>query len=344
MHGKHRKRRKRIILFAILGFFIIVVTGSVLSVQLHRRKNAVLYDEPEKMVVTAQRLYKQGRLDQAVEQLAYYCQYYAQGDAADCFLELGDWYTQKGEPENASYSYNRAMAIQYPNLKRTTVADTGGASFRLRIEPLIGFTKKVYILANAENMISMSKSVRGIISPSGKLKESLDYRTSNWFPIPENMHTLLLTGEFNCAIWEFQNKAGYYSVVETGEIDLHCRSYVTVKVPEDTIKCRVTYRQSENGEYIEGKAYVFCADPMLGYSGSDNLLINLPDLQKDQFLLYGDEIWTLWQNNRLLSRLDLPVIPFDATQTVIFLGDICGDYSITIESEKQNKHNWTDRQ
>lgn len=332
MHKQKRKKRIWKIVILILAFFLIMIIGGYVSVHLYSVKNAVRYDEPDKMVAIARSLYQKERYAEALEQLAYYCQYYAQDDAVDLYLELGKWYQENGDPKKSDYAYNHALAIICPDLKRTMENEINGSRFRFRLEPIIGLTKNVHLMINGTYLTPPRKSVRGRISGSGNLVKQEDYRTTNWFPISGDMHTLLLTGEFNCAVWEFQNEKGHSTVVETGEIDLMCRTYVTVEIPENTVKCRVTYRQPVNGEYTEGYASVYCID-LPDLSGADDYAeISLPDLKENQFILYADGIWTLWERNMLVKQLDLPAVAYEKTQNISVLGDVCGDISITMEA------------
>lgn len=330
---KHKRRRRNLrIILLILAFFFIVIAGSFLSLYLYSNRNAVQYDVPERMVSTAHKLYRKGRLTEAVEQLAYYCQYYAKEDASELFLELGDWYTEKGDAEKASYAYNRALAIEDLEVKRSSIIETKGIPFRFRMTPLIGFTRNVHLVTNGESLISTQRSVAGKISSSGNLVSVEDYRTSNWFWLSNNMHTLILTGEFNCAIWEFQNGFGRSTVIESSQIDLVGKSYVSVDIPADAVQCRVTYHQPGD-EYPHDNVSVYCGDQLYGLGGSYYSMISLPDLQENQSILYGDGIWTLWQDNQLLSTLELPEISYKDTKLISILSDVCGEFSVSLEPE-----------
>ncbi|MBR5359906.1 MAG: hypothetical protein IK123_03355, partial [Lachnospiraceae bacterium] len=84
----------------------------------------------------------------------------------------------------------------------------------LTIEPVVGFTKNVSLTFKGEDITPEGYDVGKVDGIRDNLKEDEGCRTTPWTEIDKSKGSIILTGDMNCAIWQFMDADGKIENIE----------------------------------------------------------------------------------------------------------------------------------
>lgn len=345
---------KYVIILIIIG---VLACGGIVAFGIHKRSNSVTYDK-DKMVEYADKFYAQGDLKKAVKQLEYYC--LDRDDVFDEEMKLAQWYTELGDNERADKAYSDAVRMaEYADDTISVVNPfyhVGSDSVELTIEPVVGFTKNVELVFKGENITSETYDIGKVNGIRDELTDDEGCRTTQWVEVDKSKGSVMLTGDINCAIWQFMNANGeitniedlYYETNEDGEpekvdekgenvlcnmgsIEMRNRSYSIMEIPDDAVKCRVTYADESigNRKFSDSRGVVMYYGKILqGYSDSGASACKLPDLSNGQSIVYKDGKWSLYVNDAYMQDLDIEAPAIYNGAGIFMQGDICAKVTV----------------
>ena len=143
---------------------------------------------------------------------------------------------------------------------KTGILKTSSNSLSLRIEPSARYTKNMKLTISGENLTPKESQSGMINGTSEKLKDDSNYLTTEWFSIESDKKYLLLTGNMNCAIWQFASSSGDISEYtdksdfrKTSNVRFANKSYSSVEIPKNAVKERVTYYNKGQKDLLKSK-------------------------------------------------------------------------------------------
>jgi hypothetical protein len=338
----------------------VLICGGIVFYGIKKRENSITYDR-SKMLEYAHKFHDQGDTRKAVYQMEYYC--LNQDDVFDEELELAGWYKELGDEEGALKAYSDAVGMAEYGDNDISVREpfyhVKSNDLVLTIEPVVGFTKNVSLTFKGEDITPEEYEVGKVDGIRDKLTEDEGCRTTPWTDVDKSKGSIILTGDMNCAIWQFMDADGkieniedlYYEdeeaeekeegrnvICNLGSISMENRPYSMIKIPETAVKCRVTYADESIGgrSFSDNKGILMYYGTLLqGYSDSGSSACELPDLTEGQSIVYENGKWSLYEGGSLKEelKLDKPAVYNGAG--IFMQGDICG--RITVESADDNK-------
>ncbi len=340
---------KSVIITIIIG---VLICGGIVAFGIHKRSNSVTYDK-DRMLEYAEKFYAQGDLKKAVKQLEYYC--LDRDDVYDEEMKLAQWYTELGDEEKALKAYGEAVRMADYDDNNISVNNpfyhVGSDSVEFTIEPVVGFTKNVELVFKGENITSETYDVGKVNGIRDELTDDQGCRTTQWVEVDKSKGSVVLTGDINCAIWQFMNADGEITNTEDlyiekddegepvnpddkgmnvlcrqGSIEMKNRSYSVMEIPEDAVKCRVTYADESIGgrKFSDSRGIVmFYGNILQGYSDSGASACKLPDLSNGQTISYKDGKWELYVNGSYMQDLDIDAPAIYNGAGIFMQGDIC---------------------
>ncbi len=355
-----RSNVKIVIVTVVIGILLcvgIVIYGT------HKKGNSVTYDRNE-MLEHAHKFYEEGDIKKAVSQMEYYC--LNRDDVFEEEMELAGWYEELGDEVNSIKTYRLAVGMADYAENEISVNEpfyhVGSDSVSLRIEPVVGFTKNMELIFKGEDITPEGYDIGKVNGIRDELTDDKGCRTTPWTEVDKSKGSVILTGDMNCAVWQFMNAKGeiqkiedlYYEetdedqeeptesegenvICNMGSIELKNRSYSMMEIPEDAIKCRVTYAD----ESIDGRTFsdsrgiiMFYGNMLQGYSDSGASSCAIPDLDSSQSIVYEDGKWSLYVNGSYMQDLDI-VLPVIYDGAGIFMqGDVCGKVIVEEKGER----------
>lgn len=348
----------RIVLITVLiGVLIcvgIVVYGT------HKKERSVTFKR-EEMLEHAHKFYMEGDVKKAVSQMEYYC--LNRDDVFDEEIELAGWYKELGDEVNSTKAYR--LAVEMADYSDNDISvkepfyhvDSDKISFT--IEPVVGFTKGMELIFKGEDITPEGYDTGKVNGIRDELTDDKGCRTTPWMEVDKSKGSVILTGDMNCAIWQFMNANGEITNIEDlyyeeddeevtdeegenvlcsiGSIELTNRSYSKMEIPEDAVKCRVTYAD----ESIDGRSFsdnrgiiMFYGKMLQGYSDSGASSCVLPDLTTGQSIVYDNGNWSLYVNGSYMQDLDIdPPAIYDGAG-IFMQGEICGKVIVNEKSER----------
>ncbi|MCR5421762.1 MAG: hypothetical protein K6E98_12255 [Lachnospiraceae bacterium] len=343
----------------ILVLISALVCGGIVFYGVNKKSNSITYDR-DKMVEYAHKFYAQGDIKKAISQMEYYC--LNQDDVYDAQIELAGWYEQLGDEENSTKCYSAATTMVEYDKNDISVNEpfyhVTSEDISLKIEPVVGFTKNVSLTFKGENINPEGYEVGKINGIRNDLSEDDGCRTTYWTEIDKTKDSVILTGDMNCAIWQFMNDKGeieniedvYYEdeeaeeaeeginvICNMGSIAMRNRPYSVVKIPDDAVKCRVTYvDESLNDRTFsdDKKVVMFYGKVLSGYSDSGSSACEIPDLTQNQYIEYADGKWTLYEDGKEKEELNLEEPAIYNGAGIYMIGDVCGRISVDTGKEK----------
>lgn len=303
----------------------------------------------DKMVDRAVSLYEDGKTEDAFYQLQIYCD--ERPNNTDGYLLLGDWYTDENNTEKADEAYKKAAKnMEYSEndiseADKTGILKTSSNSFSLTIEPSARYTKNMKLTISGENLTPKESESGKINGTSAKLSDDSNYLTTEWFSIESEKKYLLLTGNMNCAIWQFENSSGDISEYtdksdfrKTSNVRFANKSYSSVEIPQSAVRARVTYYNKEQKDLLKSNDNIFITygKSLTGYTDTTEVTLDIPDLSEGQYITYKDGKWEYFDGNTT-SSLDWKKLSVSKNSLISIDGDLCGVVKVDYSDEKVTK-------
>ena len=339
----------------ILILISALICGGIVFYGIRKRSNSITYDR-SKMLEYAHKFYSQGDVRKAVYQMEYYC--LNQENVFDEEMELAGWYKELGDEESALKAYAQAVGMAEYGESDISVKEpfyhVHSDDISLKIEPVVGFTKNVSLVFKGEDITPEDYETGKIDGIREKLAEDEGCRTTPWTEIDRSKGSIILTGDINCAIWQFMDDEGHIENIEDlyyedeeakekeegknvicnlGSISMENRPYSMIEIPETAVSCRVTYADESIGgrSFSDNRGILMYYGTMLqGYSDSGSSACEIPDLEEGQSIEYKDGKWSLYEDGALKEELDIDVPAIYNGAGIFMQGDICG--RITVDS------------
>lgn len=311
----------------------------------------IIINEPDKMVENAKSLYKKGDTDSAIYQLMIYCD--EKPSNTDGYMLLGDWYMQFSDIEKSNASYKTAslnfgcQENQISEADKITSLKTDSDNFSLKIYPNAKYTKNMTLTFSGKNL-TPEKSLSGSVNGSApELKENDDYLTTEWFNIDNSQKYIFLTGNFNCAVWQFADSKNNLTAKKddgdfrnTTNVRFENKSYSSVEIPDNAVKARVTY-YDKSIEYTlpsDDDIFIGYGQTLTGYTNTASKTYEIPDLTENQYISYKNEKWEFFDGN-IYKELDWDKISTKKGDFCRISGDLCGVVEITYNETKSTSVN-----
>ena len=343
----------------ILILISALICGGIVFYGIKKRSNSITYDR-SKMLEYAYKFHDQGDVRKAVYQMEYYC--LNQDDVFDEELVLADWYKELGDEESALKAYSDAVGMAEYGDNEISVKEpfyhVNSGDISLKIEPVVGFTKNVSLMFKGEDITPEGYDTGKVDGIRDNLTNDEGCRTTPWTEIDRSKGSVILTGDINCAIWQFMDEDGKIELIEDlyyedeeakdkeegrnvicnlGSIAMENRPYSMMEIPETAVKCRVTYADESigNRSFSDNRGILMYYGTMLqGYSDSGSSACELPDLTEGQSIEYRDGKWSLYEGGSLKEELNIERPAVYNGAGIFMQGDICG--RITVESAGDN--------
>lgn len=342
---------KYIVLIIVAG---ILVCGGIVAYGVHKKGSSVTYDK-DRMIEYADRFYASGDTRKAIKQLEYYC--LGRDDVFDEELKLAKWYREINDEDKALKAYSEAVGMAKYDDDDISVNNpfyhVNSSSVEFTIEPVVGFTKNVELIFQGENITSETYDSGKINGLRNELTEDEGCRTTQWVEVDKSKGSIIITGDMNCAIWQFMNADGEIENIEDryietdeegnplnqddegenviyrmGSIEMRNRPYSKMDIPENAVKCRVTYADEsigKNRKFSDSRGVVmYYGDILQGYSDSGSSACKLPDLTEGQSIVYKDGKWSLYVNGSYMQDLDIDAPAIYNGAGIFMQGEICG--------------------
>lgn len=341
-------KNKRLLYAVSIGVtaLLIIIAGILV---LSENINGVTNSNIDKMVERAVSLYEDGKIDDAFYQLQIYCD--EKPDNTDGYLLLGDWFTDEKNAGKADEAYKTASRnMEYSDNDvfegdKSAILKASSSSFSLKIEPSARYTRNMKLTFSGENL-TPKESESGIIKgTSEELDEDDNYLTTEWFSVDSEKKYLLLTGNMNCAIWQFANSSGDISEYtdesdfrKTSNVRFANKSYSSVEIPEKAVKARVTYYNKAQKDLLKSNDTIFITygKSLTGYTHTNEVTLDIPDLTEGQYITYKDSKWELY-DGKTSSALDWKNLNVPKNALISIDGDLCGVVKVEYSDEEVTK-------
>ncbi|MEE0060025.1 MAG: hypothetical protein UE295_04275 [Acutalibacteraceae bacterium] len=330
------KKSSTVIVAVAIMLVVVLITAIVAS--------SKITNDVNKMVANAEKLYAKGDFKNAFYQLQLYCQENSHDSKA--WMLLGDFSREQSDVETAYTYYQKAATLvkcdenQIGEADRVKSFKNFSAIEGIKIYPAAKYTKGMMLSFSGENLTPV-KSVYGRpLGNSGELDDDKNYLTTEWFEVDESKSSVYITGNINCAEWQFLDSNGYYSKYidsskfrQLDSVSFSSKSYSSVKIPKNAVKARVTYYDKNIFSNIVSKDKIFVGygSALTGYTASKAQSFKIPDLSENQYVEYKNGEWKLYNGSKT-TKLDLK--PIEASQLVIasVSGELCGMVDFTLKN------------
>lgn len=346
IHGDIMNNKKVLIpiILSVVGILVIICIFAFLN------NNANLVtDNTSQMVEQAKSLYQEGDKDTAIYQLKIYCD--EKPDNTDGFMLLGDWYMADGDTTKAYENYKTAAVNmgftenQLAEAHKVDSLQSKSDNITIKIYPNAKYTKNMTLTFSGEN-ITPKESVSGAVNgTASNLKADENCLTTPWFTVDSAQKNILLTGNINCAVWQFMDlNNNIESITDQGpfknytNVRFNNKSYSTVEIPDGAVKARVTYFNKAITDTVQSgeQIYIGYGKALEGYTNTQTVTINIPDLTENQYISYSQGKWQLVDGENVQTldweKLNLPKGSFYSID-----GDLCGVVEITYAEETEKK-------
>ncbi len=340
-------KNKRILLPIILILVAILALVGLFTV-IDRRNNLVT-GNPNQMIEQAKSLYAKGDKDTAIYQLQIYCD--EKPNNTDGFTLLGDWYMEDGNSNKAYENYKKASLNkgfgenQLTDSHKIESLKSNSENITIKIYPNVKYTKNMTLTFSDENL-TPENSVSGTVNgTSSNLKTDDNCLTTEWFTIDDTQKNILLTGNFNCALWQFMDlndNITFFndnsSFRNTTNVRFDNKSYSSVEIPAGAIKARVTYFNKTIDHTLPSEEGIFISygTALDGYTYAPTVTLNIPDLTENQYITYRGGKWQFFDGENAKSldwkKLNLPKGAFYSID-----GDLCGVVQVDYADQKETK-------
>lgn len=330
------KKKKALIEMIVIGILLLSI---LLLMLLQEEQPATVSDR----LRAGQKCYAAGDWAGAIWHLRLYCQ--SEADDPDAYTLLGDSYLAHGQKELADAAYRQAARLQIPaanelnEQQRLLALGHEVDQMIVQIEPAVRYTRGMTIsfFGSTENL-APAERIQGRVN---RTKEALisdpGCRTTAWFPVRTEMKHLFLTGNFNCAAWQFRDAEGNIQLVDhnldflaLATVRFSSPTYDTVEIPENAVSARVMYMDAshvnaamDNDEIIIGYGTL-----PVGRSDTETYTYEIPDLLEGQYIRYEQDEWTLW-DGECLKELDWISPEIHAGTLLAIDGELCGRVTVS---------------
>lgn len=327
MHSSNKK--------IILAMTAIILLISVFGLIYIFTSSEITHDV-NKMITNAKKLYNNGEFDKAYYQMLVYTQ--ENPNDKEGWIILGDYALEKDDSEQAFECYRKASACEECNKNQLGESDKQKYFERfssieaVEIYPSAKQTKDMTLTFTSDNLTPAKSVVGQIVTNEMTLSDNEDYLTTEWFPVDESKNYVYITGNINCAQWQFIDDTGsYYKHIDESDFKnarfhgFENKTHSTAKIPEGAVSARVTYydKSITTNVQADDKIYIGYGKALTGYSNFTTQTFNIPDLTENQYIEYKESKWYLIDGNNK-TELNLPAISAKVNATVSISGSLCG--------------------
>ena len=340
-----RKSNKKSILATIAIILLIAV-----FVLIHYFSSSDITNDVSKMTANAEKLYNEGKIDRAYYQMLLYTQ--ENPDDKNGWLILGDYAMAQNNSDEAFDSYRKAAACDECNDTQLGERDKNKYFERfssvesIKISTSAKQTKDMTLTFTSDNL-TPAKSEKGqIVTNEMELSNDENYLTTEWISIDESKNYIYITGNINCAQWQFVDENGsYYKYIDEADFKntethgFESKTFSAAKIPEGAIKARVTYydKNIKTNVKADDKIFVGYGSGLNGYSNFKSQTFNIPDLNENQYIEYKNKKWYLVDGDKQ-SELDLPAVTAKGNATVNLSGQLCGIVDLNLKPMAEIKN------
>ena len=340
-----RKSNKKSILATIAIILLIAV-----FVLIHYFSSSDITNDVSKMTANAEKLYSEGKIDRAYYQMLLYTQ--ENPDDKNGWLILGDYAMAQNNSDEAFDSYRKAAACDECNDTQLGERDKNKYFERfssvesIKISTSAKQTKDMTLTFTSDNL-TPAKSEKGqIVTNEMELSNDENYLTTEWISIDESKNYIYITGNINCAQWQFVDENGsYYKYIDEADFKntethgFESKTFSAAKIPEGAIKARVTYydKNIKTNVKADDKIFVGYGSGLNGYSNFKSQTFNIPDLNENQYIEYKNKKWYLVDGDKQ-SELDLPAVTAKGNATVNLSGQLCGIVDLNLKPMAEIKN------
>ena len=340
-----RKSNKKSILATIAIILLIAV-----FVLIHYFSSSDITNDVSKMTANAEKLYSEGKIDRAYYQMLLYTQ--ENPDDKNGWLTLGDYAMAQNNSDEAFDSYRKAAACDECNDTQLGERDKNKYFERfssvesIKISTSAKQTKDMTLTFTSDNL-TPAKSEKGqIVTNEMELSNDENYLTTEWISIDESKNYIYITGNINCAQWQFVDENGsYYKYIDEADFKntethgFESKTFSAAKIPEGAIKARVTYydKNIKTNVKADDKIFVGYGSGLNGYSNFKSQTFNIPDLNENQYIEYKNKKWYLVDGDKQ-SELDLPAVTAKGNATVNLSGQLCGIVDLNLKPMAEIKN------
>ncbi len=302
-----------------------------------------------RMKANAEMLYNEGKFDRAYYQMLIYTQEIP--DDKEGWIILGNYALARNDSEEALDCYRKASACEPCGENQLGESDKNkyfkdfSSIESIKIYPSAKYTQDMVLSFTSDNL-TPAKSVEGqIITNNMELSDDKNYLTTEWFPVDDSKEYVYITGNINCAEWQFIDSDGsYHKVLDESDFKnkkfhgFEYKTLSTAKIPEDAVKARVTYYDKSISTNVKSddKIYVGYGKGITGYTSFKPQIFEIPDLNENQYVEYKNKKWYLVDGDNQ-SELDLPAISAKINATVDIKGSLCGMVDIKLKPIGERK-------
>lgn len=337
---------KKYVIYAIT--IISIITAFVLIYFFSASK---ITTDVSKMVENAEKLYKDGDFNNAYYQLQLYCQ--ENSDDSEAWIILGDLCLKHNDDDFAYEYYKKAAELvgcrdtELGEADKVKTFENFSSIESIKIYPTAKFTKGMTLSLSGENLTPTNTYEGTPKSNSDDLNSNENYLTTDWFAVDDDKEYVYITGNINCAEWQFLDANGYYSryvdnaVFKNSEsVAFSSKSYSYVTIPDNAIKARVTYynKTIDTNVSSDDKIFVGYGNNLTGYTQIKSQKFQIPDLSENQHIEYIDGKWLFFDGDKI-SDLDWEAPSSANIATVAIDGELCGTVDIKLTEKNVTKAN-----
>lgn len=330
--------KKRTIFIAVSVLVLIGLLFFCRALLRQDQANAVTTNV-SRMMDNAQKLRAKGEDEKAMHQLYIYCDRVP--DNVDGFLLMGDWHMDDGNEPAAFRSYKSAAQnmecgeneISEWVKSREITIDV--SEIVITIRPNAKFTRNMALTISGQNVTPTAFESGMVSGTSLVLQEDPNYTTTEWFDIDCTQENLVLSGRFNCAIWQFVDKDGYVtqytdpnSFKRVHSFQFAEQVYSSVTIPGEAVKARVTFWDASEGEVSNGDILITYGCDPVGYTDLPTQIYQIPDLKEGEVILFQNGIWQHY-DGETYETLDWEVPKLAKGSRISVDGELCGVVSVT---------------
>lgn len=325
-----------ILLAAFLGIVLFFSTSKITS-------------DVNKMIDNAKKLYADGDIENANYQMQLYCQ--ERPDDNNGWLLLADYCMENKDSEQAYTYYKRAAQNivcdenSIGESDKVKTFENFSSIESVKIYPSAKHTKDMTLVFSGENLTPQNSEKGKINGNNTDLEQDDNYLTTDWFTVDDSKKYVYITGNFNCAEWQFIDNNGYYTKYEdnsdfriSDKVDFSSKSYSYAEIPQGAQKARVTYyNKSITGNVnSDSTIYVGYGKELSGFTSIKTQSFDIPDLSENQYIEYKDGKWTLFDGENAKDLGWDKLICFSYA-TVSIDGTLCGTMEITYKNNDYKK-------
>lgn len=336
--------RKKVIYTAVIAVLLVAVFGII-----YFSSTSKITTDVSKMVDNAKKLYSEGDIENASYQMQLYCQ--ERPDDSEGWMILGDYCIENKNSEKAYEYYKKAA--QHIDCGENSLSESDKVkSFEnfssiesVKIYPSAKYTKDMTLVFSGENL-TPAKSEKGRINGnSSELKADDNYLTTDWFTVDDSKKYVYITGNINCAEWQFIDSNDYYtryvdesSFRVSNNTEFVSKSYSFAEIPNGAQKARVTYYDKSITDTVKSDSSVFIGygKSISGFTTIKKQSFDIPDLSENQYIEYKNGKWALFDGEKT-SDLGWDKLTCFSYATVSIDGTLCGATEITYKNNNYKK-------